>query len=123
MIAARPWLGFGFEGFQDFCGQTQFWHGWPALGIPDAENGGIKACNLHPHNYYLQLGTMAGLPGLALFVALVVTWLRRMAAALRPGADGVQATLASTSGLFTLDTAGWVFLITGWGLAASRRAE
>jgi O-antigen ligase len=77
---------------------------------------------------------MAGLPGLALFVALVVTWLRRMAAALRPGADGVQATLfvtccvlfwplASTSGLFTLDTAGWVFLITGWGLAASRRAE
>jgi hypothetical protein len=134
MIAARPWLGFGFEGFQDFCGQTQFWHGWPALGIPDAENGGIKACNLHPHNYYLQLGTMAGLPGLALFVALVVTWLRRMAAALRPGADGVQAMLfvtccvlfwplASTSGLFTLDTAGWVFLITGWGLAASRRAE
>jgi len=130
MIVARPWLGFGFDGFKYFCGQPQFWHGWPGLGISNAENGGIKACNLHPHNYYMQLGTMAGLPGLALFIALVVTWLRRMAAALRPAKDPVQAMLfvtgcvmfwplASTSGLFTLDTAGWVFLLVGWGLAAS----
>ncbi len=129
MIAAHPWMGFGFEGFKDFCGQSRYLHGWPGLGIPDAVNV-AWGCNLHPHNYYLQIGTMAGLPGLALFVALVVLWLRRMGRALRPQADAVQAMvfvtvcviywpLASTSGLFTLDTAGWVFLMTGWGLAAS----
>jgi hypothetical protein len=27
--------------------------------------------------------------------------------------------IASTSALFTPDTAGWVFLITGWALAAA----
>jgi O-antigen ligase len=131
MIAAHPWLGFGFDGFKDFCSVPAYFHGWPALGIPNASNGGLQGCNLHPHNYYLQLGTMAGIPGLLLFAALAVLWLRRMALALRPGTDPVQAMLfvsacvifwplASTSSVFTYDTAGWVFMLTGWGLAASR---
>jgi O-antigen ligase len=130
MIAAQPWLGFGFDGFKDFCGRPEYFHGWPGLGIPDADNGGVAGCNLHPHNYYLQIGTMAGLPGLLLFVAMVAVWLRRMVTALRPAGDAVQAMLfvalcvvlwpfASTSALFTPDTSGWVFLLVGWALAAS----
>jgi len=130
MIVAQPWTGFGFEGFRDFCARPEYFHGWPALGLPNTDNGGIAGCNLHPHNYYLQVGTMAGLPGLAVFIALVVVWLRRMAGALRPREDAAQAMLfvtlcvvfwpfASTSALFTPDNSGWVFLLVGWGLAAS----
>jgi O-antigen ligase len=130
MIAAHPLAGFGFEGFRDFCGGQNYFHGWPGVGIPDADNGGLKGCNIHPHNYYMQAGTMAGIPGILLFLALGVLWLRRMAAALQPRLDPGQAMLfvtacvifwplASTSSLFTIDTAGWVFLICGWGLAAS----
>ncbi len=130
MIAAHPLLGLGFNGFRDFCGTPAYFHGWPGLGIPNATNGGPAGCNLHPHNYYMQLGTMAGVPGLLLFITLAVMWLRKMASALAPSRDPVQAMLfvtccvifwplASTSGMFTFDTAGWVFMFTGWGLAAS----
>jgi hypothetical protein len=134
MIAAHPFLGLGYNGFKDFCSQPAYFHGWPQLGIPNADNGGLAGCNLHPHNYYMQLGTMAGVPGLVLFITLAVLWLKRMASALRPSADAVQAMLfvtccvifwplASTSSIFTYDTAGWVFLLTGWGLAASGAAR
>ena len=130
MAAAHPWLGLGFEGFRDACPDPAYFHALPALGIPDRDNGGALACNIHPHNYYLQVATSAGLPGLLLFVALVWLWLRQMARALAPSRDVQQAMLlvttiiifwpiASTSSLFTLDTAGWVFLMPGWGLAAS----
>jgi O-antigen ligase len=132
MMAAHPWLGFGFEGFKNYCSQPQYFHGWPQFGIPNADNGGMLGCNLHPHNYYLQLGTTAGVPGLILFIALVFTWLRKMALALRPSQDALQAVLfatactifwplASTSAIFTPDTAGWVFMMTGWALAASSK--
>ncbi len=130
MTAAHPWLGLGFDGFRDHCPEPSYFHALPALGIPDTDNGGAMACNLHPHNYYLQAATSAGVPGLLLFVGLVALWLRRMARALSPSRDAQQAMLlvaacvvfwpfASTSSLFTLDTAGWVFLLTGWGLGAS----
>ncbi len=129
MTAAHPWLGLGFDGFRDACADPAYFHGLPALGIPDDDNGGVLGCNIHPHNYYLQAATSAGVPGLLLFVALVCLWLRPMLRAL-PSRDVQQAMLlvtacvnfwpaASTSSLFILDTAGWVFLMTGWALAAS----
>lgn len=129
ITAAHPWLGLGFDGFRDACADPAYFHGLPTLGIPDRDNGGVLGCNIHPHNYYLQVATSAGVPGLLLFVAMVWLWLRRMVRAL-PSRDGQQAMLlvtagiilwpaASTSSLFTLDTAGWVFLMTGWALAAS----
>jgi len=132
MMQAHPWLGFGFDGFKDFCGDTSFFHGLPALGLPNATNGGIAGCNLHPHNYYLQLGTMGGLPALAAFIALVALWLATVWRR-RPAPRGAVAAMlgvtmavmfwpiASTSALFTPDTAGWVFLLTGWALADARR--
>ena len=130
MTAAHPWLGLGFDGFRDGCADPAYFHGLPALGLPDRDNGGVLGCNIHPHNYYMQAATSAGVPGLLLFAGLVGLWLRRMARALAPSRDAQQAMLlvaacvvfwplASTSSLFTLDTAGWVFLLTGWGLAAS----
>jgi len=130
MVAAHPVSGFGYDGFQDDCLNPAFFHG--IFGIPNTVNGGSKACNLHPHNYYLQLAVAAGLPGLLMLMGLAGLWLGKMARALRPKTDPLQAMLfvtacvifwpiASTSSLFVFDTAGWVFLLTGFGLAASRR--
>lgn len=129
MTAAHPWLGLGFDGFRDGCADPAYFHGLPALGIEDRDNGGVLGCNIHPHNYYMQAATSAGVPGLLLFLGMVCLWLRKMLRAL-PARDSQQTMLlvtvgvifwpiASTSSLFTLDTAGWVFLMTGWALAAS----
>jgi hypothetical protein len=142
MLLDRPG-GWGFEGFKDFCDAPRFFHGWPRLGIPDAVNNGAlypdgtpEGCNLHPHNYFWQIAVMSGVAGLALFLALVVMWLRQIGSRLRGAPDYYRRAallvtaavifwpFASTSSMFTLDTAGWVFLITGWGLASGlRRAD
>jgi O-antigen ligase len=117
-------------GFRNFCPEPAYFHDLPAIGITNA-NIGAGACNIHPHNYYMEVGTMAGLAGLVAFVAMVVLWLRRIASGLRPSAEPMRAMLlvtvsvifwplASTSSLFTFDTAGWAILAAGWGLAASR---
>ncbi|HQT88297.1 MAG TPA: O-antigen ligase family protein [Acidiphilium sp.] len=129
MVAAHPWLGFGFDGFRDFCANPAYFHGFPALGLPNADNGGLRGCNIHPHNYYLQIGTSAGIPGLLIFFAMVGWWVTSMIRRVAPLRDPRQAMLtvaccvilwpiASTSSLFTLSTAGWVFMTIGWSLAA-----
>jgi O-antigen ligase len=82
---------------------------------------------VHPHNYWTQIGTSAGVPGMVLFAVLVGMWLWRMGGrALRQ--NGRRAGLliflavamwpiASTTSLFTVPNAGFTFLMIGWGLA------
>jgi O-antigen ligase len=140
MAEAHPLLGRGFRGFRNACNEAQYQAGIPALGIADTRNGGPEACNLHPHNFYLEAATSAGLPGLALFAALVLTWLAALGRGLRdhpaPLRVALFATacmalwpLASTSEFFSVPNAGWLFLMLGWGFAelhnctpATRRA-
>jgi O-antigen ligase len=133
MIGLNPWLGLGFDGFRGLCPDPLYFRALPALGIVNTDIG-ASACNIHPHNYYLEAAVMGGLSGLAAFVATIFLWLRRLLEALRPSIDPEQAMLgvafvvvfwpiASTSSLFTFDTAGWAVLITGWGLATSRRPD
>ena len=130
MVIAHPWLGVGYEGFRYFCSNPLYFHGLRAYGIPTAPHPGLGGCNIHPHNYYLQTATMAGVPGLILFVTLVALWFARIVRAVRPRRAPQQTGLfvafcllfwpiASTSSIFTIPTAGWVFLIVGWALAAS----
>lgn len=131
MVGMNPIIGLGFDGFRGLCPNPIYFHALPALGIVNADIG-AAACNIHPHNYYFEAAVMAGLTGLLAFVAMIALWLWRLLGALRPSTDPEQAMLtvafaivfwpiASTSSLFTFDTAGWAMLITGWGLAASRR--
>lgn len=133
MVGLNPLLGMGFDGFRGLCPNPTYFHALPAMGIENTDIG-AAACNIHPHNYYLEAAVMGGLTGLAAFVAMLGFWLRRLLGALRPSVDPEQAMLvvafvvvfwpiASTSSLFTFDTAGWAVLIIGWGLAASRRPD
>ncbi|MBO1360794.1 O-antigen ligase family protein [Acetobacter sacchari] len=144
MVAEHPKLGVGFDGFRFHCLDPQYFHGLPQFDIPfvgPAENG----CNIHPHNYYLQVATAAGLPGLTLLMAMILCWLRLIARPFLPsrGAERMSRItpaaaptpenamllvacvvtiwpIASTSALFSLPSGGWVFLIAGWAMAATR---
>ncbi len=128
---AHPWFGLGFDGFRTACDATRYQHGIAWLGIPDHPAAGPAGCNIHPHNHYLEAATAGGVPGLALFCALVLTWLTALGRglAIRPDAERAGLfiaillalwPLASTSAFFTLPNAGWTFLLLGWGLALSR---
>jgi O-antigen ligase len=99
--------------------------------LPVADPANPYGCNIHPHNYWLQIATSAGLPGLMLFAVLAVVWLRRIASGGHYLENGRRAALlvivfvmlwpiASATSLFTVPNAGWVFLMIGWGLAEAR---
>ena len=122
-----PWHGWGFNGFRAFCPQPRFATGIPALNLAPTQLS-LGACNLHPHNFYAQALTDSGFPGLALFIALAITWLTTLArhlwrhpAPLRVGTFiGVLTfvwPLASTDSVSAFYMAGWLFLLLGLGLA------
>jgi O-antigen ligase len=144
MIQAHPFTGFGFDGFRDHCMDMAFRNGSSWLPGADPsyalQQGWLLknslndrvGCSLHPHNYWLQIATATGLPGVALFAALVVGMLRQIYRGIA-GPDAVQAVclfaavfvifwpIASSTTLFALPTAGWAFLTIGWGLGVARR--
>jgi O-antigen ligase len=126
MIQAHPWLGLGWDGFRNHCGDAAYMAGVSWLPIADPANP--EGCNIHPHNYWTLIGTTAGLPGLALFAVLSFLWLRKIAGHRPSRNNGWRSALlvvavvmlwpiASTTALFTLPNAGWFFLTIGWGLA------
>jgi O-antigen ligase len=133
ILTAHPWLGLGFDGFRHNCADPQYFLGISWLNLTAEQSGGLDGCNLHPHNYYLEMATDAGLPGLGLFAVLAVLWLRRLARMLARSTAPRRVALfviallylwpiAATTALFVLPTAGWLFLMLGWGLAEARVA-
>jgi hypothetical protein len=122
---AHPFLGVGYDGFRTACLDPAYFRGLPWLGIADAASGGAAACNLHPHNFYLETAVNAGLPGLALFAATALA----MLLAIKPRAAsplgvalfatvlGALWPLASTNDLYSIPNAGWLVLMFGWALA------
>jgi O-antigen ligase len=118
----RPWTGWGFDGFRRHCNDRAAVRGLPVLGVTQADaDSATDACNIHPHNYYLEAANNGGLPLLAAFVAMVAAALWRVWAA---GSTGVLIgaivafwPIASTSGFHTLPNAGWVFLLLGLGFS------
>lgn len=130
MLARHPLLGLGVDGFRDGCADPAYVRDLVLFGHVFPSRGVAVGCNIHPHNIYLEVATTAGLVGLACFLAMVACWLWRMIRALSPAVAPRQAMLcvtccvmmwpvASSSALFTVRTAGWIFLMVGWGLAAS----
>ena len=129
MVLNHPLLGEGMDGFRIFCHLSLSSTAPTLLGLPALNRPADVGCNLHPHNYYLQVATTAGLPGLALFGLTACYWLKTGAGGL--ASKHPQHTMlfvtcctilwpfTSTSSLFTFPTAGWVFLFAGWLMAAS----
>lgn len=134
MIQAHPWVGLGWDGYRNGCMQPAYLGGvsWLPVSDPASELG----CNIHPHNYWLQVGTSAGLVGVVLFGALAVAWLWRISGGISGGRMGALANdrraglligvfvamwpIASATSLFTVPNAGWIFLMVGWGLAEAK---
>ncbi|HET9019865.1 MAG TPA: O-antigen ligase family protein, partial [Acetobacteraceae bacterium] len=100
----------------------------PWLGVPDAAVQLARGCNIHPHNYWLELATSGGWPLLLGFAVLSALWLGRMLRGLRAEAEPMRAAVlvmlavqlwpfAAHSSLFVVDAGGFVFLAAAWGLA------
>lgn len=131
MVQMHPWLGLGFDGFRDNCNDPRYFKA--VAWLPVTRIGSPDGCSIHPHNYWLQIATSAGIPGLLLFAALCVAWLARIGRGVFAGAPPIQTALfvtactalwpiASTTSLFTVPNAGWFFLTIGWGLAEQYHA-
>ncbi len=124
----HPWLGLGFDGFRRGCGAPGAMHGVAWLGVATARlNGGMAACNIHPHNYYLEALDSSGVPGAMLFALMAAAALWRLGAGMRGQAQRIGAfvaalvafwPVATTSAFASLPNAGWVFLVMGLGFAA-----
>ncbi len=126
MIERNPLVGLGFDGYRRYCAESVYFHGWDG-----GDGGGAAMCVQHPHNHYLQAAVEAGVPGLLLFCALVLAWLRPLAAGLWRNPTPVRVGLfvaaliqewpiASTSDLLSMPLSGWFFLLLGLGLAEGR---
>ena len=117
---ANPWFGLGFDGFRRACARE--------IAIPKVRDvlpsREVRACNLHPHNYYLEAADNGGWPGLAFFTLMAGVALAVLARDRRPGAAGLFVgalvalwPLASTSAFTSMPNGGWVFLLLGLGFA------
>jgi len=134
LAAEHPVFGLGFDGFRRHCGDIAA-RDLPLVGRPAAPaDGSIAGCNIHPHNYYLEAADNSGLPGLASFVALVLTALGALWRGVWRRPDGLRVglfvgalvalwPLASTSAFTSMPNAGWVFLVLGLGFAAGDQAS
>lgn len=134
MVEAHPLTGLGFDGFRWACDDPQYFLGWRGVlgGSPaDDLGGGTYVCVQHPHNFYLQALVEGGVPGLALFCALVLAWLRGLSRGLWRHATALRAglfiaallhlwPLASTTAFTSMPLGGWAFLLLGLGLAEAR---
>lgn len=134
MVLNHPWLGLGMDGFRTFCHLGMQSSGLSSVGIPHLVSPENAGCNIHPHNYYLQIATTAGLPGLVVFVVTSLCWLRAGVRNLSAECRPQQAMLfvmcctvlwpvASTSAFFSFPTAGWIFLFAGWLMASAESAN
>jgi O-antigen ligase len=133
MAAQQPLTGRGFDGYRTGCALPRYWRSWPQNPASRID-ASPDVCVQHPHNFYLQALVEGGVPGLLLFAALAVGWLGRLGAGLWRNPDprrvGLFAAalislwpIASTSAFTSMPTAGWFFLLLGWGLAEAGAAR
>jgi O-antigen ligase len=124
MIHQHPVFGLGFDAFRRACADPAYFIGWRG-----GDGGGAAMCVQHPHNHYLEAAIDAGWLGLALFSAMVLAWMARLArglgsgnpAPLRVGLFSAALIhvwpLASASAFTSMPLSGWFFLLLGLGLA------
>lgn len=125
MISKRPITGVGMKNFRVACDN-------PDLGLPAKDE---YRCATHPHNLYLEWAVGSGLIGLALFIALVAAWARRITPPAWKGTAGpwlygpaigvflILWPLGPTGSFFSNWYGGAFYLSLGWALAAVRLSQ
>ncbi len=124
--SAHPVVGAGFDAFRRLCGDPAYFQGWNGN-----DGGGAAICVQHPHNHYLQAFTESGIPGLLLFCAMILAWLRGVGRGLWRDPDPLRVGLfvavliqewpiASASAFSSMPLSGWFFVTVGFGLAEAR---
>jgi len=139
ILNAHPWVGGGHDAFRTLCSDPTYFKGLDWLGVTDAMVATRPdACNIHPHQFYLEAASAGGYPGLALFAAMTATAVWTLWRAQRiPGQDATQRLwrtaflvqiavafwpIAATMDFLSVPSAGWIYLMLGWGLAHSRQS-
>lgn len=133
ITAQHPLMGRGYDGFRNDCPNPATFIGWSGEQTTRADGGGARFCNIHPHNHWAQMATDAGLPGLALFAAMVACWLATLLRRLGPGPDPIRAGLFVAvliewwpiwfgTGPFDTAVMGISYSLLGCGLAAAHAA-
>ena len=95
------------------------------------DGGGAAICVPHAHNHYLQALVEGGAPGLLLFSAMVLAWLRAVGRGLWHNPTPLRVGLfaaalmhewpVASAGAFTaMPLSGWFFVLLGLGLAETR---
>jgi O-antigen ligase len=124
MIHQHPVFGLGFDAFRRACADPVYFTGWRG-----GDGGGAAMCVQHPHNHYLEAAVDAGWVGLALFSAMILAWMARLARGLASGNPAPLRVglfsaalihvwpLASASAFTSMPLSGWFFLLLGLGLA------
>nr|WP_283949563.1 O-antigen ligase family protein [Limobrevibacterium gyesilva] len=129
----HPIFGQGYDGFRNVCEDPHYFRAWSRSTDYAADGGGARICTIHPHNHYLEALTEAGFPGLLLFCALVVAWLRGLLRGIGRDPDPLRVGLfvaaliqewpiASASSFTAIEIGGFFFLMLGYGLAIARAA-
>ncbi|MBO0712514.1 MAG: O-antigen ligase family protein [Acetobacteraceae bacterium] len=128
----HPLTGLGFDAFRYSCPQERYFR--PSFDGVEPRGGGAQICAQHPHNPYLEALDNGGIPGLMLFVALVLAWMAPLTRELWPHPAPLRVGLfaavliqvwpiASTSAFTSLPMGAWFFLTLGWALAESRHRQ
>ena len=131
IVQAHPVTGRGFDGFRDRCADPAYFQGWRGDASSGDDGGGAAICVPHAHNHYLQALVEGGAPGLMLFSAMVLAWLRAVGRGLWHNPDPLRVGLfvaalmhewpIASSGAFTaMPLSGWFFVLLGLGLAEAR---
>jgi len=132
LVRAHPVFGIGYNMFRDSCGAIDK-HAPVRMTITQDV---VQACNIHPHNFYLEAAVNGGVPALILFCAMVGAGIWVLARrVMRAGDDharriavlvGVVIALwpiASTSSFISFPNLGWVMLMLGLGFAMEGVAD
>lgn len=132
MTEAHPALGLGDDAFRHYCGDPAFFVPGPLNVQPDGGRGTV--CVQHAHNHVLEAASNSGLPGAALFMAMIAAWWRTLAGSARGGRFASASDqawrvgllgaavlhewpVASQSAFLNMPLGGVAFLLLGAGFA------
>lgn len=119
----RLFTGVGMKNFRVACSNEE-------VGLPPEVE---ERCSTHPHNFYMEWFAESGLPGLMLFVLMLVALATRLWQAWRVAGQGrawmagpviaviIQLwPIATTASFFSNWSGALVWLAVGWALAAAK---